>query len=62
MPGMLSQDQLEELAAAKGADFDRLFLVYMIQHHEGAIVMVDKMFSTDGAGNDEQAFRLATTL
>ncbi len=62
MPGMLSQKQLEELAAAKGADFDRLFLTYMIQHHEGATFMVDEMFATDGAGNDEQAFRLATDI
>lgn len=62
MPGMLTRAQLEELAAASGPEFDRLYLTYMIQHHEGAIVMVDDMFSTDGAGNDEQAFRLATDI
>ncbi|MGB1048568.1 MAG: DUF305 domain-containing protein [Rhodothermales bacterium] len=62
MPGMLTRAQLEELAVATGSEFDRLYLTYMIQHHEGAIVMVDKMFSTDGAGNDEQAFRLATDI
>lgn len=62
MPGMLTRAQLEELAAARGAAFDRLFLTYMIQHHEGATSMVDDMFATDGAGNDEDAFRLATDI
>ena len=62
MPGMLTRAQLEDLAAAEGQDFDRLYLTNMIQHHEGAIVMVEEMFSTDGAGNDEQAFRLATDI
>lgn len=62
MPGMLTRDQLEELAAATGPAFDRLYLTYMIQHHEGATFMVEQMFATDGAGNDEQAFRLATDI
>ncbi|MDA0377996.1 MAG: DUF305 domain-containing protein [Bacteroidetes bacterium] len=62
MAGMLTQAQLEELAAAKGPDFDRLFLTYMIQHHKGAVTMVDDMFSTDGAGNDEAAFKLASDI
>ena len=52
MPGMLSDAQLEELAAAKGVEFDRLFLTYMIQHHAGAITMVDELFSHDGVGRD----------
>lgn len=62
MPGMLSQAQLEELAAAQDGDFDRLFLTYMIQHHQGAITMVDALFDTDGAGMDEAAFRLASDI
>jgi len=62
MPGMLSQDQLVELDAARGPDFDRLFLKYMIQHHSGAITMVDDLFSTDGAGQDELAFKLASDI
>jgi len=62
MPGMLTQAELEELAAAQGPDFDRLYLTYMIKHHEGATSMVDDMFAQDGAGNDEQAFRLATDI
>jgi len=62
MVGMLSQEQLEELAAAKGSDFDRLFLTYMIQHHKGATSMVDTLFSSDGAGNDELSFRIASDI
>jgi len=62
MPGMLSQAQLEELAAAQGPEFDRLFLTYMIQHHAGAVVMVDDLFAADGAGQDEAAFRLASDI
>jgi uncharacterized protein (DUF305 family) len=62
MPGMLSQAQLEELAAARGPEFDRLFLTYMIQHHGGAVVMVDDLFATDGAGQDEAAFKLASDI
>src|SRR5262245_43440013 len=41
MPGMLTQAEMEKLAAAKGADFDRLFLEGMIKHHQGAITMVE---------------------
>lgn len=62
MPGMLTRAQLEELAAATGPDFDRLFLTYMIQHHEGAVTMVEEMFSKDGAGNDEAAYKLASDI
>ena len=62
MPGMLSQAQLEELAAARDADFDRLFLTYMIQHHSGAVTMVDELFSNDGAGQDEAAFKIASDI
>ncbi len=62
MPGMLTDAQLEELAAAKGPAFDRLFLAYMIQHHSGAVTMVDELFATDGAGQDEAAFKLASDI
>ncbi|GAB5408155.1 MAG: hypothetical protein BalsKO_05200 [Balneolaceae bacterium] len=62
MIGMLSQEQLEELAAAKGTEFDRLFLTYMIQHHLGATTMVSDLIATDGAVQDEEAFRLATDI
>jgi len=62
MPGMLSTEQLSELEAAKGREFDRLFLTYMIQHHQGAVTMVDALFSQDGAGQDEASFRLASDI
>ena len=62
MPGMLSQAQLEELDAARGAVFDRLFLEYMIQHHGGAVVMVDDLFAVDGAAQDGAAFKLAADI
>ena len=52
MPGMLSDAQMAELTAAKGDEFDRLFLRYMIQHHEGALSMVDDLFKTPGAGQE----------
>ena len=62
MPGMLSATQLDALRAARGVDFDRLFLRYMIQHHGGAIVMVDDLIVQDGAVQDEQSFRLAADV
>ena len=62
MPGMLTQEQLQELSDAVGPDFDRLFLTYMIQHHKGATTMVEDMFAQDGAGNDEAAFKLASDI
>jgi uncharacterized protein (DUF305 family) len=62
MPGMLSAAQMRELAAARGAEFDRLFLTYMIQHHRGAVTMVHDLFATDGAGQDEAAFKLASDV
>jgi uncharacterized protein (DUF305 family) len=52
MPGMLTAQQLEDLDAAKGADFDREFLTLMIQHHEGALKMVSDLFATPLAGQD----------
>ncbi|HSG49260.1 MAG TPA: DUF305 domain-containing protein [Longimicrobiales bacterium] len=60
MPGMLTPEQMAQLAAAAGAEFDRLFLEFMIQHHEGAIVMVDALFSTDGAGQESEIFQFAS--
>lgn len=52
MPGMLTPEQMTELANAKGEHFDQLFLKYMIQHHEGALTMVDELFKTPGAGQE----------
>ena len=62
MPGMLTQAQLEELAAAFGPEFDRLFLTYMIGHHAGAVTMVDDLFAVDGTGQDEAVFKLASDV
>lgn len=62
MPGMLSRAQLEELDAARGETFDRLFLTYMIQHHSGAVTMVEKLVETDGAAQDDAAFKLASDI
>ncbi len=60
MPGMLTAKQMEALRTAKGAEFDRLFLTGMIQHHEGALTMVKELFDTAGAGQDAEIFDFAT--
>jgi uncharacterized protein (DUF305 family) len=60
MPGMLTPQQMEALRKAKGADFDRLFLSGMIQHHNGALIMVKDLFDTAGAGQDAELFNFAT--
>ena len=62
MPGMLTDDQLRQLDAARGNEFDRLFLTFMIQHHEGAITMVNQLFGSQGAGQDEVVFRFASDV
>ena len=62
MPGMLSPEQLRELELARGPDFDRLFLTYMIQHHEGAVTMVHELFATDGAAQDDFIFKMASDI
>lgn len=62
MPGMLSTEQMEALDAARGEEFDRLFLTYMIQHHEGALTMVDELFATPGAGREQAIFKLASDI
>jgi uncharacterized protein (DUF305 family) len=62
MPGMLTETELDGLAAASGAGFDRLFLEYMIRHHEGAVTMVAELFFTNGAGQDPEIFRLASDI
>lgn len=60
MPGMLTPEQVEALRNAKGAEFDRLFLTGMIQHHNGALIMVKDLFDTAGAGQDADVFNFAT--
>ncbi len=60
MPGMLTPEQMDALRKAKGAEFDHLFLTGMIQHHNGALIMVKDLFDTAGAGQDADLFNFAT--
>jgi len=62
MPGMLTEEQMKELDAARGPDFDRLFLRDMIQHHQGAVTMVNELFATPGAAQDQSVFKLASDV
>ncbi|HSJ62297.1 MAG TPA: DUF305 domain-containing protein [Gemmatimonadaceae bacterium] len=62
MPGMLTAEQMRQLDEARDAEFDRLFLAYMIQHHRGAVTMVRDLFATDGAGQDEEVFKFASDV
>lgn len=62
MPGMLTDAQLKELEAAKGKEFDRLYLRYMIQHHQGAVLMVKELLGKRGAAMDETVFKLASDI
>jgi uncharacterized protein (DUF305 family) len=62
MPGMLTDDELAQLDRARGPDFDRLFLQAMIRHHQGALQMVDELFASYGAAQDEIVFRFASDV
>jgi uncharacterized protein (DUF305 family) len=62
MPGMLTNEEMAQLAAAKGVEFDRLFLTGMIKHHGGAITMVDELFKTPGAGQEGGIFAFASDV
>lgn len=62
MPGMLSDAQLAQLDSARGGDWDKLFLKDMIQHHEGAVKMVEDLLSHDGAAQDELVFKLTNDI
>jgi uncharacterized protein (DUF305 family) len=62
MPGMLTPKQMEALKKAKGSEFDRLFLTGMIQHHNGALIMVKDLFDTAGAGQDADLFNFTTDV
>ncbi len=62
IPGMLTPDQIRELDQARDREFDRVFLRYMIQHHQGAVTMVDELFGTDGAALDDVVFKLASDI
>ncbi len=62
MPGMLTADQLARLDKARGPEFDRLFLTLMIQHHQGAITMVEQLFGAYGAAQDDTVFKFASDV
>ena len=62
MPGMLTSEEMATLAAAKGKEFDRLFLMGMIKHHGGAISMVEELFKTPGAGQEGGIFAFASDV
>ncbi|HUQ19799.1 MAG TPA: DUF305 domain-containing protein [Gemmatimonadaceae bacterium] len=62
MPGMLNAQQMAQLDAARGKNFDDLFLRFMMQHHSGALTMVNRLFATPGAAQEEYVFRFATDV
>jgi uncharacterized protein (DUF305 family) len=62
MPGMATPEQMARMAAATGAEFDRLFLESMIRHHQGALAMVAALFATPGAGQEPQVFGFASDV
>jgi len=62
MPGMLTEEQLKQLDAARGKDFDVLFLTFMIQHHKGAVQMVKELFESYGAAQDDLVFKFASDV
>lgn len=61
MPGMLTQEQMEQLAAAGATAFDRLFLERMIRHHEGALQMVSQLLATN-RNLDAETFRFVSDV
>lgn len=62
MPGMLTPEEMARLAQAKGPEFDRLFLEFMIKHHEGALTMVQDLFAQPGAGQESDVFAFASDV
>ena len=62
MPGMLTTQQMALLDGSRGAEFDRLFLQLMIQHHEGALTMVNRLLGSAGAAQDGVVFRFAADV
>ncbi|MBI4341983.1 MAG: DUF305 domain-containing protein, partial [Candidatus Omnitrophica bacterium] len=57
MPGMLTDEQMKQLDQARGGEFDRLFLTFMIQHHQGAVTMVNDLLRSPGAAQDEAVYK-----
>ena len=62
MPGMLSDEEMAELDKSRGPDFDRLFLIGMIKHHQGAVDMVEELFKAHGAAQDDDVYKFASDV
>jgi uncharacterized protein (DUF305 family) len=62
MPGMLTDEQMKQLDAARGREFDRLFLTFMIQHHKGAVTMVQDLFNTNGAAQEQSIYKMGSDV
>jgi len=62
MPGMLTDEQMKQLDAARGREFDRLFLTFMIQHHKGAVTMVQDLFGTNGAAQEQSIYKMGSDV
>jgi uncharacterized protein (DUF305 family) len=62
MPGMLTADELTRLDKSQGVDFDRNFLTYMIKHHQGALTMVQDLYNSPGAAQDDQVFKFTSDM
>ena len=62
MPGMLTDEEMAELDKARGREFDRLFLIGMIKHHQGAIDMVNDLFKAYGAAQDDTIYKFASDV
>ena len=62
MPGMLTDEQMTQLDAARGVEFDKRFLTFMVQHHQGAVSMVKTLFDTNGAAQEQSVFKLASDV
>jgi uncharacterized protein (DUF305 family) len=62
MPGMLTDEQMRQLEQARGGEFDRLFLRFMIQHHQGAVTMVNELMGTAGAAQDELVYKWSSDI
>jgi uncharacterized protein (DUF305 family) len=62
MPGMLTADELRQLDQATGPEFDRLFLTFMIRHHQGALTMIEDLIGTAGAARDDNVFKFVSDM
>ena len=62
MPGMLTAAELKQLDKARGAAVDKLFLQYMIRHHQGALTMVEQTLAAPGAAQDDAVYKFMSDV